>query len=250
VPRKKNLKRRVRERMGKTGESYTAALAQVRERTASSVRPWQASKTAEEKELERLLDELWRSLGCSVTRDPSVARESASPGFRIQPASGEPFYLDVTAALMNAPGKLPLTFRYLERLLSPRQLEILRARSPKLPVAAAVVPAAHRLVDPDLPYVVAVAAPITQADAGVIEVWTGAGGPHLQVSAILVVEANPEALPVARLYHHPEPRRPLVATPLLRLPQAVWTRGRYVHGEGEPLASLLGPRWVTRTRRG
>jgi hypothetical protein len=28
----------------------------------------------------------------------------------------------------------------------------------------------------------------------------------------------------------------------LRLPQAVWARGRYVYGEGESLASLLGER--------
>lgn len=254
MPRKKNLKRLVRARMAKTGESYVAALVGVR-RPAPGVpgHVWRPPATPELRRLERLLARLCGRLGCSVTPAPSVPGEWAAPALLIEPGVGAPFYLDAVVAPDHEDARAAGSPRLGRQVESAALLEALVAagagitalpgtRHPERPAARAVARMADLLVDPDLPYVVAVAAASPDADASVIELWTGAGGPRLQVSGVLVVETRELQPPLARLYHHPQPRRALTAAPLLRLPQAVWAAGRYVHGDGESLASLLGGR--------
>jgi hypothetical protein len=232
--------------MKKTGESYTAALAQVRTpRTAPPLRSWPGRSTPAGRELEQLAVELCHALGCGVIPDPHVAREWATPAFLIRPAAGELFYLDLAVAVGDAADadRWPPAVKALADWLQHPQMKRLRPPHPTLAVARAVSRVAGHLCDPDLPYVVAVTVPtLADVDAGVTELWTGCLGPHLQVSAVLAIELQGAGAPAGRLYHHPEPRRPLFASPLLRLPQAIWARGRYVHGAGELLASLVAPR--------
>jgi hypothetical protein len=231
MTQRKHLKRLVRERMEKTGESYVTALGYVRGQPPLPFR----EPTPAERALERQVAALCARLGCSVTRSPSVPGEWAAPALLVAPAVGAPCYADVAVAgddarVMSA-ADIPELAREVEALVvnasarffagSPKLAFIGRAPRPTSPVAAAVARAADRLVDPDLPYVVAISA-ASDVEAGIIEAWAGHGGPRLHVSAVLVVT---DAEPL--LYHHPEPRRPLTATPLLRLPQAVWVRGRY-----------------------
>jgi hypothetical protein len=232
--------------MKKTGESYVTALGEVRRRAPRLRFPF--SRTPEERELARQLADLCAQLGCSTTSDPAVPGEWATPALRIQPGAGTPCYLDVAVAGDRTHARavspdLRAIHRFakeIEELMVDVTTLALPAERPKLgligraprptsPLAAAVARAADRLVDPDLPYVVAVAAG-SDVEAGVIEVWTGVGGPRLHVSGVLAVDLSRVGAPAVRLYHHPEPRRPLTATPLLRLPQAIWLRGRYVHG--------------------
>jgi hypothetical protein len=250
MPRRKHLKRQVRGRMAKTGESYVSALSELRRRApvAAVARHWGGPRPPAEQRLQQLLARLCARLGCATETDPTVPREWARPAFRVQPAVGAPFYLDLVVAPPRAQarperaeGILAASADQVPAILERRAeaLKLIYALRPKTALAQVVSPLADRLVDPDLPYVIAVSAAAPGSDPAVIEVWAGPGGPHLQVSALLVIEPG-EPSPAARLYHHPEPRRPLQASPLLRLPQAVWSHGRYLHGDGESLASLLG----------